>query len=851
MENENKALRDKMKEHQERVDKIPGAPKLLPKRDVGRFVEQPYSEDATPHPIPKTFKMPPYLRIYDGTTDPDDHLIHYVTTVKGNDLSKEQVSSVLLKKFGETLTGGALTWYSQLPARSISTFEEMADKFATAHAKAKKAEARINDIFALGQTTGEGLRDFLARFNKVRIGLPNISEGMAVAVFQNRLNRDGSNATKKLLSRLMKYPPTIWEEIHNAYCAEVRADEDDLNGPIQQQTLIQSEIRRDRRNDGRREQPPRFNKERHQPYLRTPNPPPPRHPDVVQRHVAPLQNERVYALEKLGTKVQWPQKMKSDPSARRSNVLCEFHQERGHKTEDSIGLRQEVVRMLNQGYLKELLSDKGKANFARGRDLSQGPPKPPSPARTIQMIIGGGDDSAINHVKFTTTHKLKRTIAYERYDDFEDSIIFDKSDTDGLSFPHYDALVITLRIVNTDVKRIMVDDGSSACIIHPRVLMQMKLEDKIIPCCITLTDFNNAVERTSGEISLPALVGGVTLETTFHVMNQETTYNAIIRRPWIHAMRAVPSSFYQVIKFPTPWGIFSIRGEPRTTQECYRIAQDCTHTKQLKGVSAEAEQFVMSGTQINPTAEAIKDPDVVEACKATVEDLDPVQLDDTDHSKKAYIGHNLPDPCKYHEFLTNHADLFSFSHSDMPGIPKDSTTNNLNVDPLYPPVRQMRRKFNAAINEAVSEEVEKLLANGSIRESKYPQWVANVVMVKKKNGKWRMCSFPLPHIDQLIDATAGHELLSFLDAYSGYNQIMMAEEDQEKTTFITHQGTYCYKVMPFGLKNAGATYQRLVTKMFKERLGKTMEVYIDDMFVKSAKKEDHIDHLKEGLGILR
>nr|XP_016454893.1 PREDICTED: RNA-directed DNA polymerase homolog [Nicotiana tabacum] len=179
-------------------------------------------------------------------------------------------------------------------------------------------------------------------------------------------------------------------------------------------------------------------------------------------------------------------------------------------------------------------------------------------------------------------------------------------------------------------------------------------------------------------------------------------------------------------------------------------------------------------------------------------------------------------------------------------------------------VRQMRRKFNAVINEAIREEVNKLLANGSVRESKYPQWVANVVMVQKKNRKWRMCvdftdlnkacpkdSFPLPHIDQLIDATAGHELLSFLDSYSGYNQILMEEEDKEKITFITHQRTYCYKVMSFGLKNAGATYHRLVTKMFKNQLGRTIEVYIDDMLVKSKRKEDHIYHLKEAFDILR
>ncbi|XP_019226434.1 PREDICTED: uncharacterized protein LOC109207889 [Nicotiana attenuata] len=133
-------------------------------------------------------------------------------------------------------------------------------------------------------------------------------------------------------------------------------------------------------------------------------------------------------------------------------------------------------------------------------------------------------------------------------------------------------------------------------------------------------------------------------------------------------------------------------------------------------------------------------------------------------------------------------------------------------------------------------------------------------MVKKKNEKWRMCldftdlnkacpkdSFPLPDIDQLIDATARHELLSFLESFSGYNQILMKEEDRDKITFITYRGTYCYRVMPFGLKKAGATYQRLVTKIFKDQLGKTMEVYINDMLAKSVKPEDYIDHLKEAL----
>ena len=138
------------------------------------------------------------------------------------------------------------------------------------------------------------------------------------------------------------------------------------------------------------------------------------------------------------------------------------------------------------------------------------------------------------------------------------------------------------------------------------------------------------------------------------------------------------------------------------------------------------------------------------------------------------------------------------------------------------------------------------------------------MLVKKANGKWRLCidftdinkacpkdSFPLPRIDLIVDATTGHELLSFMDAFSSYNQISMDPGDQEKTSFVTAQGTYCYRVMPFGLKNVGATYQRLVNRMFQKQIGTTMEVYIDDMLVRSTKSDLHIIHLSEAFQILR
>jgi len=154
------------------------------------------------------------------------------------------------------------------------------------------------------------------------------------------------------------------------------------------------------------------------------------------------------------------------------------------------------------------------------------------------------------------------------------------------------------------------------------------------------------------------------------------------------------------------------------------------------------------------------------------------------------------------------------------------------------------------------EEVEKLLVAGFIREVHYLKWLANVVMVKKSNEKWRMCvdftslnnacpkdNFPFPRIDQLVDSTVGYELLTFMDAFSGYNQILMKKEDQEKIVFVTSRGLYCYKVMLFKLKNASATYQRLVKQIFSKQIGRNMEVYVDDMLVKSKEAKTHLEHI--------
>ena len=180
------------------------------------------------------------------------------------------------------------------------------------------------------------------------------------------------------------------------------------------------------------------------------------------------------------------------------------------------------------------------------------------------------------------------------------------------------------------------------------------------------------------------------------------------------------------------------------------------------------------------------------------------------------------------EFLRANVDVFAWSLYEAPGIDPNFICHRLNVNPSVIPKRQPPRRPSKEHAEIVRSEVTKLKQAGAIKEVFYPEWLANTVVVKKKTGKWRVCvdftnlnkacpkdPFPMSKIDRLVDATVGHPRMSFLDVFQEYHQIPLVLDDQEKTAFVTPIGNYYYKVMPFGLKNAGSSYQRMMTKMFE------------------------------------
>ncbi|XP_052736650.1 uncharacterized protein LOC128197859 [Vigna angularis] len=242
------------------------------------------------------------------------------------------------------------------------------------------------------------------------------------------------------------------------------------------------------------------------------------------------------------------------------------------------------------------------------------------------------------------------------------------------------------------------------------------------------------------------------------------------------------------------------------------------------------------------------------------EDVKVLNLGEEGEIKEVKIGTSMKKEVRegLRALLKEFKDVFAWSYKDMPGLDTDIVQHKLPLKQECLPVKQRLRRMKPEMSLKIKEEVQKQFDAGFLAVAKYPQWVANIVPVPKKDGKVRMCvdyrdlnraspkdNFPLPHIDTLVDNTAKYSLFSFMDGFSGYNQIKMAPEDMEKTTFITLWGTFCYKVMSFGLKNAGATYQRAMVTLFHDMMHKEIEVYVDDMIAKSESEEEHVLNLKK------
>eukprot|EP00253_Pinus_taeda_P030624 PITA_30624 len=210
--------------------------------------------------------------------------------------------------------------------------------------------------------------------------------------------------------------------------------------------------------------------------------------------------------------------------------------------------------------------------------------------------------------------------------------------------------------------------------------------------------------------------------------------------------------------------------------------------------------------------------------------------------------------------IEKYQKAFAWDYTDMHGIHPDTCTHHIYMDSTIKLVRQPQRRMNPMLQDIVKEELQKLLRVKFIYPIFDSQLVSPLVIVPKKNGDWRICVdygklnkatlkdyFPLPFIDQVLDTLAGKSSFSFLDGFNGYNQIRIASEDQDKTTFTCPWGTYAYNVFPFGLFNAPATFQRVVLAILVDLVHDCVEVYMDDFSVYDNSFEHALENLERVL----
>ncbi|GJS17810.1 reverse transcriptase domain-containing protein [Tanacetum coccineum] len=352
-----------------------------------------------------------------------------------------------------------------------------------------------------------------------------------------------------------------------------------------------------------------------------------------------------------------------------------------------------------------------------------------------------------------------------------------------------------------------------------------------------LIGFNGEIIWPLGKISLLVKIGDGEHSTSawmnFVIVRSPSPYNGIIGRPGIRKIQAVPSTTHGMLKFPVTGGILTLRSSKIIPIEC-------------AAVSKIAEQ---SSAISQATEERIKVA------------IHPEYLEQT-----IMIGSTLTEEgqSKLCDLLRRNLDVFSWKPAVMTGVPRHIAEHRLNIREGCPLVRQKKRGQAANRNQEIQEEVAKLVDAGIMKEVHYHSWLSNPVMVKKHYGIWRMCvdfkdlnkacpkdGYPLPKIDWKVESLYGFPFKCFLDAYKGYHHIKMAKEDEEKTAFITSQGIFCYSKMSFGLRNAGATYQHLVDKAFHKQIGRNLEVYVDDLFIKIHTENEIIRDIEETFRTLR
>ncbi|XP_074306208.1 uncharacterized protein LOC141641449 [Silene latifolia] len=495
--------------------RVPGMPPPMEMATPDSYADSPFTDAIAAVALPKGFSVPT-MTLFDGTTDPCDH---------------------------------------------ISQYKQKMMQFASS----RRTPKQPSDLYRIVQVIGESIKDYVTRFNTEKVAIRGCDTSTTINAIRQGLDKDSD-----LYKELTMNSCERFEEVQQRATAALRLEEDILSR--------KGIVTFDRTS---RKTPTEKKDERAKPYSR-PNisKVAEKSQQVEDSQYPPRLAEYGFnkgmegllkALKELGDQVRWPKPPTQDrPNDDRDrSKRCEWHQDIGHRTEDCFRLRKEVKFQVRKGNLDHLLPRGGKKD--RRETANQVlPSAPPIFTKIINVITCGSELSGL------TYSAAKRRATEGKGDHPETScrvsqsdlpmVTFDETDAGNEAEQHHSALTITYR--NCTVQKVLVDTGSSVNLIMFETLKVMGFDkENLIKKSVPLVGFSCETAHSVGEITIPTYIEGVNKLVRYLVIEGPPTYNVILRRPWLHQMKAIPSTYYQCLKFPTPWGVVKDRGTSEEYKE--------------------------------------------------------------------------------------------------------------------------------------------------------------------------------------------------------------------------------------------------------------------------------------------
>nr|CAE05030.2 OSJNBa0044M19.17 [Oryza sativa Japonica Group]CAE05529.2 OSJNBa0053B21.3 [Oryza sativa Japonica Group] len=736
---------------------------------------------------------------------------------------------VMANFFPMALKGQARGWLMNLPPASVHSWEDLCQQFTMNFQGTYPRPGEEADLHAVQRGDDESLHSYIQRFCQVRNTIPCIPAHAVIYAFRGGVRHN------RMLEKIASKEPQTTAELFQLADRVARKEEawtwNSSGSGVAAPAAPGSAARSGRRDRRRKKRSAYFDDEGHV-----------------------LAVEGASRATRKGRPASDRKKEAGAPSRERpTGKWCSVHNTSLHDLADCRAVKSLAERTRKWEEERRQERREGKAPAApAGNRRGEAKQKAPAedvddgddnlgfqePQATVATVNGG----ACAHASRRSLKAMKRELlaaaptheATRRARWSEVALTFDQTDHPPcVARGGQIAMVVSPTICNVKLRRVLIDGGAALNILSPAAFDAIKAPGMVLRPSQPIIGVTPGHTWPLGHIDLPVTFGGSanfrTERVNFDVADLSLPYNAVLGRPALVKFMAAVHYAYLQMKMPGPGGPITVHGDLQVALACMEQRAD-----QLAAASKPegGDERLSASVPAAPRQRMI-------TCDEVPED--------------ALVS-----------FLRANADVFAWRPADMPGVPREVIEHRLAVRPGARPIRQKVRRQAPERQAFIREEVARLLEAGFIREVIHPEWLVNPVVVPKANGKLRMCidytdlnkacpkdPYPLPRIDQIVDSTAGCDLLCFLDAYSGYHQIRMAREDEEKTTFITPIGTYCYTTMPFGLKNAGPTFQRTTRISLGSQLGRNVEAYVDDLVVKTRNQETLLSDLAETFESLR